>query len=302
MAGPAYHWGRWRFEPTECRLTRDGEIVSLPAKTLDVLTALLRRAPRLVTKEEIFAAVWPDAEVEEGNIAFHVAALRKVLDEGEATSPIETVRGRGYRFIADVAIAQMPPTDAIRKAVAEPEPAPPGPIPAAAVQPRARRRRIAIAAATLLIVAAAVVAGYRWFQAAPKTVVVLPFATEPDPARQRYINTMLSFIVARLELEGFRVVPFSAGPPGEQWPDIGSRLGVSIALRGSLKQLDQGWRVSMQAVRISDGVRIWNWTFDEINPGFAPLEAPDDERSEMLGRIGERVSDGLKRRLADRAN
>jgi len=105
-AGPGYEWRAWRFEPTECRLTHDGEVVPLHAKTLDVLATLLQHAPRLVSKGEIFAAVWPDAAVEEGNIAFHVAALRKAIDEPDAPSAIETVRGRGYRFIQPITNAQ----------------------------------------------------------------------------------------------------------------------------------------------------------------------------------------------------
>lgn len=76
--------------------------VQLPNKTLDLLALLLERAPALVGKEEIFSAVWADAVVEEGNIAVHVASLRKILDRTDATSCIETVRGRGYRFVAKV--------------------------------------------------------------------------------------------------------------------------------------------------------------------------------------------------------
>jgi len=303
VAGPAYQWDGWRFEPTECRLAHDGEMISLPAKTLDVLTALLRRAPRLVTKEELFAAVWPDAAVEEGNIAFHVAALRKVLDASDGTSPIETVRGRGYRFVADVAIAQMPPTDAIQRPVATPDPISPAPSPAPALPSKTGARRIWMAVMTLVIVAAiGAVAGYRWLEAPPPTVVLLPFAFEPDPNRDRYMNTALSYIFAKLELDGFHVVPFTPGPPGEQLREMGARLGVDMALRGSLHEISGGWRVSMQAVRVRDGRQTWNWTFDEVNPKFKPLEAPDDERADLMARIGTRISDGLKLRLADGAN
>ena len=39
-------WDQWRFEPTECRLMRDGAVVPMRAKTLDLLATLLRRARR----------------------------------------------------------------------------------------------------------------------------------------------------------------------------------------------------------------------------------------------------------------
>lgn len=97
--GPIYEWGPWRFEPADYRLMRDGALLPLPNKTLDLLSLLLRQSPHLVTKEEILASVWSNAAVEEGNIAVHIAALRKALDEDESQSAIETVRGRGYRFV-----------------------------------------------------------------------------------------------------------------------------------------------------------------------------------------------------------
>lgn len=101
MSGLVFRWNGWSFEPAEWRLLNAAsEPVQLPNKTLDLLALLLERAPALVAKEEIMAAVWGDAVVEEGNIAFHVASLRKVLDETDASSCIETVRGRGYRFVA----------------------------------------------------------------------------------------------------------------------------------------------------------------------------------------------------------
>jgi len=119
MAGIAYQWGHWRFEPTESRLLRDGTVVALPGKTLHLLATLLRRAPRLVTKEEILTAVWPDAIVEEGNIAFHITALRKAIDEGRDVSAIETVRGRGYRFVHEFSIHEMQPTELLHRDAVE---------------------------------------------------------------------------------------------------------------------------------------------------------------------------------------
>ena len=102
MAGTVFEWAGWTFEPAEWRLTgaATGQL-SLPNRTLDLLALLLERAPSLVTKDEILAAVWPDSVVEEGNIAFHIAMLRKALDAGN-NSCFETVRGRGYRFVAPV--------------------------------------------------------------------------------------------------------------------------------------------------------------------------------------------------------
>lgn len=101
---PIFEWDDWTFDREEWRLTSGARgDVSLHNKSLELLALLLERSPALVSKDEILARIWPDAAVEEGNIAFHVAMLRKVLDApGAISSCIQTVRGRGYRFVASV--------------------------------------------------------------------------------------------------------------------------------------------------------------------------------------------------------
>src|SRR5687767_1920128 len=59
---------------------------------------------RLLTKDEILEAVWPDAVVEESNLAYHVFAIRKAIEDGSSTDRyIETIPKRGYRLITAVA-------------------------------------------------------------------------------------------------------------------------------------------------------------------------------------------------------
>src|SRR5262245_55344980 len=58
---------------------------------------------RLLTKDELMQAVWPDAIVEESNLSYNVFAIRKALGEGEDTERyVETVPKRGYRFLPQV--------------------------------------------------------------------------------------------------------------------------------------------------------------------------------------------------------
>ena len=297
MAGPAYQWGEWRFEPTEARLTRNEQVVPLPAKTLDVLTALLRRAPRLVTKEEIFAAVWPDAAVEEGNIAFHVAALRKVLDGPEGPSPIETVRGRGYRFIADVAIAQMPPTDAVQQRMRAPapgvvpEPAIAAPAPAAAPAPtpltvpqRSWATRPVIAAAASLIAIAALAVW--WMQPRRQTIALQPFEiVDPRPGEENLPDGILTYLRVTLQRAEIEVAPVES---------------ATAVLSGQLHPVPNGFLVNLQLTATADGARLWEWSFnvsydDERPP---PGSGPDDERSRVQGILAHRAGQGLKSYLS----
>src|ERR1700734_2406676 len=86
------------------RLLLDGETpVRLGARAHEILAALLERPGVVVTKEELFARVWPKQFVEEGNLKFHVAALRKALGDGQDGNRfIANIPGRGYCFVAPV--------------------------------------------------------------------------------------------------------------------------------------------------------------------------------------------------------
>src|SRR5688572_30390656 len=96
-----YEFGPFRLDPAERLLLRGWEAVVIPPKTFDVLTVLVRSGGRLVEKRELMEEVWPDTAVEEANIQVQVSAVRKALGERQNGSRfIETVPGKGYRFIA----------------------------------------------------------------------------------------------------------------------------------------------------------------------------------------------------------
>ncbi len=77
--------------------------VAIRSRALDVLGVLVERHGRLVSKDDIMAAVWPETVVEESNLTVQISALRRVLDRGRSEgSCIQTVVGRGYRFVARV--------------------------------------------------------------------------------------------------------------------------------------------------------------------------------------------------------
>ncbi|HEY8549013.1 MAG TPA: AAA family ATPase [Vicinamibacterales bacterium] len=100
---PVYEFGPFRLEVAERRLLRDGTVVPLRPKVFDTLCALVERHGHLVTKNELFARVWPDTVVEENNLALNITILRKALQTpGSAGRFIETVSGKGYRFVAPV--------------------------------------------------------------------------------------------------------------------------------------------------------------------------------------------------------
>jgi class 3 adenylate cyclase len=77
--------------------------VPLGSRAFDLLGLLAGRHGELVSKDEIMAAVWPRTVVEENNLTVQISALRRILDaERTQGSCIQTVPGRGYRFVVPV--------------------------------------------------------------------------------------------------------------------------------------------------------------------------------------------------------
>jgi len=94
-------FGPFRLDAAKRVLWREGRIVPLPPKALDLLVALAEQRGDVVTKDDLMKRVWPDTFVEEANLSVNVSALRKALGEQANGRPyIETVSRRGYRFAA----------------------------------------------------------------------------------------------------------------------------------------------------------------------------------------------------------
>jgi DNA-binding winged helix-turn-helix (wHTH) protein/tetratricopeptide (TPR) repeat protein len=98
-----FEFGPFRLEVDERRLLREGHPVRLRAKVFDTLRVLVEHQGRLIGKEELMQAIWPDSIVEENNLDHNISTLRKTLG-GKATGQqyIETVPRQGYRFVAAV--------------------------------------------------------------------------------------------------------------------------------------------------------------------------------------------------------
>src|SRR5262245_34864284 len=93
----------FRLDPGAERLWRDDAVVRLTAKAFAVLRYLVEHAGQLVTKNELFTAVWASTHVSDAALTMCIRELRQALgDTPQAPQFLETVRGRGYRFVAPV--------------------------------------------------------------------------------------------------------------------------------------------------------------------------------------------------------
>jgi TolB-like protein len=129
-----------------------------------MLCLFAARQGQIVTRREIMDAVWPDVVVEENNISVQLASLRRVLDEGRTEgSFIQTVSGRGYRFLPRIEPSPDPAIEPVSQARPDDAPAP--------ISPRRRIRLVWFAAVFGGIAASAIVHN-----------ATLPSRPEPPPA------------------------------------------------------------------------------------------------------------------------
>jgi DNA-binding winged helix-turn-helix (wHTH) protein len=100
---PSYQFDHFLLDVGERRLYHRDTLIPLTPKAFDVLAYLAERDGHLVLKEELLQAIWPDRFVEEVNLARAVHTIRSTLAElDNATTYIETVPTKGYRFVAKV--------------------------------------------------------------------------------------------------------------------------------------------------------------------------------------------------------
>src|SRR5271154_7349420 len=107
MHGTAVHmklkFGPFELSIGERMLRRDGQVLPLGGRALDILIYLAERPGEVIAKQELIDRVWSDVTVEEGSIRVHVAAIRKALGDGQfGNRYIANIKGRGYSFVGNI--------------------------------------------------------------------------------------------------------------------------------------------------------------------------------------------------------
>jgi adenylate cyclase len=271
--------------------------VPIGSRALDILRVLIERAGEIVSKDEIIAAVWPGTVVEDSNLPVQISALRRVLDNGRSNgSCIQTVAGRGYRFVAAVTrpAAKARSVSINGKADQAEEDAPKlaADLPASSAPIAAPSRRrtagIAIAAAVGAVPALAAGAWWLWSPSKPPppteaavaasteqplvaprmSIAVLPFANLSDDPEQQYfadgITDDLTVDLSRLN-ELFvisRTSAFTYRNKPVDTKQIGRELGVRYVLEGSVRRSGNELRINAQLIDAETGAHLWAEPFD----------------------------------------
>src|ERR1700759_3588207 len=107
MAGDSVHrdlkFGPFELSVNKRVLRRDGVMLALGGRALDILIYLAERPGEVIAKQELIDHVWSGVTVEEVSIRVHVAAIRKALGDGQfGNRYIANIKGRGYSFVGAV--------------------------------------------------------------------------------------------------------------------------------------------------------------------------------------------------------
>jgi TolB-like protein/DNA-binding winged helix-turn-helix (wHTH) protein/Flp pilus assembly protein TadD len=270
-------FGDFELDLGACELRRRGRAVRLERQPMDLLILLVEQRGQLVSRAQIVDRLWGEGvfvEVDTG-VNTAIRKIRQALrDTPEAPAFVETVPGRGYRFIADVEVAG-PRVAAAPAPVAGPAPgavAPPAPAPRE--HPRRRWIAAALLAAVVISIAALWVVWNRTQLPAAVTIAVLPFANLSGDTDWDYLGDGLAeemiaaigqvdpehlAVVARTSTLAYRGTAKSAA-------EIGRELGADYLIESSLRAENRRLRITAKLIRVGDQVQVWSESFDR-EPG-----------------------------------
>jgi TolB-like protein/class 3 adenylate cyclase/predicted ATPase len=221
--------------------------VAIGSRAFEVLRVLIGARGDLVSKDEIMAAVWPGTVVEDNNLTVQIAALRRILDRGRPEgSCIQTVAGRGYRFLASVT-RRAPDKDSGSTAASGDVERPP----------------------SLSIV----VLPFTNLSSDPDQQYVADGITDDLTTDLSRISG--SFVIARS-------TAFTYKGKAVEGKQVGNELGVRYVLEGSVRRSGNQLRVNAQLIDAETGAHLWAERFDRETGDLSSLQ---DEITVHVARI-----------------
>jgi TolB-like protein/DNA-binding winged helix-turn-helix (wHTH) protein/Tfp pilus assembly protein PilF len=306
-------------------VTRAGVEITLPNLSFQLLLALIRVAPNVLSNDLLMARVWPGLIVSPETVAKRVNLLREALgDSAQEPRYIAGVRSRGYRLVAAVSPARSPaPTveGSLSAPVRVRQPDELSTQDTVAIEPRtvtAKLRRIWwLVLPVLLAAIVAVAIGVRTVnrsravgaqptpqnplrETAPigaraRTVAVLPFDNISADAADAYLAKGLpEMILNRLSrIDGLSVIArnssFVLDTKSIDSSEIGRRLNSGYLIGGSVQRETDRLRVAVHLVDTAAGTLVWSAHFDR---GLHDIFSIEDEIADQIAgalsvRLGE---------------
>ena len=277
----AFRFGDFTLDLTRGALCAGDRPVELRPKSFGVLAHLVENAGRLVPKDELMQAVWPDVVVSDESLAKCVSEVRAALGDAEQRL-VKTVPRRGYLFDVPVSPANgRPASPALTPGSALEPPHDQGVGSHEAARPAAvSRRRRAMVAGTLLLAAVVVIAlAVSWGRPAGPplpdrpSIAVLPFSGGDDPQQDYFGDGLTEDLTTSLgrfrELfvighDSTLVYKRRYASPAQ----IGRELGVRYLLEGSVRRDGDRVRITARLLDTATGREIWGESYDRAMNGI----------------------------------
>jgi len=270
----------------------DGESSKLRPKTLEILRLLAGNAGRVLSKQQLMEAVWPNVHVGEDSLFQCIREIRAALGD-DKRQVVRVISGRGYLFQAEVTGAQATEAGVTAAGVpAAPEIAPvSGPKPAApdttAVATNSEsakrffdfsRRRIAFASVAGVAVLCTAVAVWMLrpgliFARGPTSIVVMPIA---DVSNDPLVAQVAADVSGRLtdglaKIENIRVLAPETGAPK-----------ADFVVKGELQKSEQAWTIRTRMTNTATGEVTWTASY-QVNPADTDLQM---QQSRLAAGVG----------------
>ncbi len=279
-AGRRLVFGVFELDLSAGELRKRGLRVRLQQQPVQVLAMLLDHAGQVVSREELQKALWPaDTFVDfDHGLNKAINKIREALgDSAESPRFVETVARRGYRFIADVKAADLPPSASV-EAAAEPHPAAsagerevePGvlvtPLPS-----RAKSRAWAIVTLALIVLLGSVAAWKRYSGSRQSSVIrslaVLPLESLSSDATQDYFaDGMTDELISDLgQISALRVISRTSvmayKHSRKPLPDIARELNVDAVVEGTVLRSGDQVRITAQLIEGATDRHLWSQSY-----------------------------------------
>ena len=276
------------FDSSLRQVTCDGCEIDLTPKAFDLLTLLLANAGRVVTKQEVHAALWPDTLVSEATLVGLVKMLRRTLGHLLANSnhshdarnervgdanrirtvafrrpPRDSSASRSLSADGNEDLIGCTPTGSIdshagrglhqRRGIAD------HPVTLRTIEPSLRRFRGMFARTTTTLNLCP-----NLFWATPHSVAVLPFTDLSPQQDQAYLGEGIAeeLIHALSAIAGLRVSArsssFRFAGKAVNIRDVGAQLGVETILEGSIRTADHRLRLTARLVDVNNECQLWS--------------------------------------------
>jgi TolB-like protein/DNA-binding winged helix-turn-helix (wHTH) protein/tetratricopeptide (TPR) repeat protein len=260
LSGTRWSIGRFELDVVGFQLLDRSDPVKLERIPLELLILLVERSGQLVSRDEIASRLWGSGvhvDVESG-VNTAVRKLRAALkDSPERPNFIETVPGKGYRFIGPVS-----------------KPDPPQVAPETPIRRRSPWYFLGIAVAIAGAIGVIYNAGFRprgpVVEAVSLTLVVLPFENlSSDPEQDYFSDGLMEETIAalgRVAPSSIRVIARTTSMTYKKTTktvgQIGSELGASHLIESTVRREGERVRITSKLIRVSDQVQVWADTFD----------------------------------------